>query len=162
MTLQEFQSLIAANPSGVVLLEGKRKIPQEDAIRATALAVNLTSAYPQLRFRSGNAPGSDEAFSEGVTQVDPSRLEIVAPYEGHRKAYRFEGASYSAPSNVMAAEEEALAEKTISATPRNNRSSKNGPPAVALLPRQPISSAIPSRSLEIQTFSKYPSAPSSM
>jgi len=125
ITLPEFQTLISTNPNGVVLLEGKRNIPQSDAVAATALAIALASKYPMLRFRSGNAPGADQAFSEGVAQVDPLRLEIVAPHEGHRRKHRIKGASYSATSIVVAAEEAVLADKTIKATPRNRSMIEN-------------------------------------
>ena len=36
-------------------------------------------------FRSGNAEGADQFFSDGVTSFDPKRLEVITPYAGHRK-----------------------------------------------------------------------------
>jgi hypothetical protein len=36
-------------------------------------------------FRSGNAEGSDQFFSEGVAEIDKSRLQVITPYTGHRQ-----------------------------------------------------------------------------
>jgi hypothetical protein len=82
MTFQEFSTLVEKSPEGVVLLEGRRTIPAHDAPLAEELARALALKFSRLRFRSGNATGSDEAFTGGVAMVDPSRLEIVAPYAG--------------------------------------------------------------------------------
>ncbi len=35
----------------------------------------LVERLPGVFFRSGNAEGSDMAFAEGVTGVDPARME---------------------------------------------------------------------------------------
>ena len=58
----------------VVLIEGTRKLPTEDRPRLVEFAKELARLLPQLMFRTGNAPGADEAFAEGVRNVDPSRL----------------------------------------------------------------------------------------
>lgn len=60
----------------------------------------LAEKFPRLRFRSGNAPGSDEAFSNGIAAVDPTRLEIVAPYVSHREKFHYERASYHSPESL--------------------------------------------------------------
>ena len=93
----------------MVLLEGRRQIPDEFAARAEALARGLATRFPKLRFRSGNATGSDAAFSSGVLSVDPQRLHVVAPYASHRKKYRHAEAQYDSPENLMVLEEEAPA-----------------------------------------------------
>lgn len=36
-------------------------------------------------FRSGNAEGADQYFSEGVASVDYKRLQVITPYSGHRQ-----------------------------------------------------------------------------
>ena len=65
MTFNTFDQWVQASPDGVVLLEGRRDIPADAALKATQVAVLLTSRYPQLRFRSGNAEGADAPFSHG-------------------------------------------------------------------------------------------------
>jgi hypothetical protein len=119
MTFSDFNRLVSDQPHGVVLLEGRRSIPREDYEQATALARHLATRFPHLRFRSGNAEGSDEAFSEGVAQVDAARLQIVAPYETHRKTVRYSRALYDSPASMSKAQEDEVAYKTINATPKN-------------------------------------------
>jgi len=119
MTFNELEFLVGQHPDGVILLEGRRSIPSVDVIQAKKLAMFLAHRFPQLRFRSGNAEGSDQAFSEGVAAVDPSRLQIVAPYKNHRKAHRYAEALYDSPETMNQTQEEALAFKTIKATPKN-------------------------------------------
>jgi hypothetical protein len=79
----------------------------------------LAQKFPHLRFRSGNATGSDEAFSAGVIDIAPDRLEIITPYEGHRKKQRHPLVSYFSPESL---DEAALADvinATNAATPAN-------------------------------------------
>ena len=129
MIFSEFRDIIRDQDGGVVLLEGRRNISAEDSSRATQLAGFLATYFPKLRFRSGNAEGSDAAFSEGVAQVDAGRLQIVAPYSSHRKNFRYKDAIYDSPSSLTRVNEEKVAYKTIIATPKNkglieNRSEK--------------------------------------
>lgn len=129
MTFSDFCRLVSDQPHGVVLLEGRRAIPPEDYRRATELARHLATKFPHLRFRSGNAPGADEAFSEGIAQVDAGRLQIVAPYDAHRKSARYSDALYDSPASMSIVQEDDVASKTINATPKNkglieNRSAK--------------------------------------
>lgn len=119
MTFSDFTDIIQSQPDGVVLLEGRRAIPASDYMHATRLARGLALRFSRLRFRSGNAEGSDQAFSEGVAQVDASRLQIVAPYASHRKSVRYTDAIYDSPESLSRTQEEEVAYKTISATPKN-------------------------------------------
>jgi hypothetical protein len=119
MTFAEFTTLITAQPDGVVLLEGRRTLPASDAERATMLATRLAESFRELRFRSGNAPGSDQAFSEGIARVDASRLQVIAPYASHRKNARYAGATYDSPTTLSAVQEDELAYKTATASPHN-------------------------------------------
>ena len=119
MTFAELSSTVHCQPDGVLLLEGRRSIPEQDAVMAKKLAMYLARHFPQLRFRSGNADGTDQAFSEGVAAVDSTRLQIVAPYTSHRKAFRYADALYDSPDTMNRAQEDALAFKTITATPKN-------------------------------------------
>ena len=118
MTLAQFTHLISAHSHPVVLLEGRREIPEGMAVSARRLAYLLAVRFPTLRFRSGNATGSDEAFAKGVGELDPARLELFLPYEGHRQASAA-GARYLSADSLTAAARSIVAEATVSATPRN-------------------------------------------
>ena len=90
MTLKEF--IAAYDREGVVvLLEGKRDVHDADRPRLVELGRLLAAGTEQMRFRSGNAGGSDELFAEGEASVDASRMQVILPYKGHRsrsiKAY---------------------------------------------------------------------------
>jgi len=119
MTLAEFAAIVEATPEPVVLLEGRRSIPDHDAALATHTAGMLVKRFPALRFRSGNAEGTDQAFSEGIAQVAPWRLQIVAPYAGHRKSARHAHAVYDSPESLGSVQEEVVACKTAAASPKN-------------------------------------------
>lgn len=47
----------------------------------------LASKTFKMKFRSGNAEGADQFFSNGVTSVDNKRLQVIIPYSGHRQKY---------------------------------------------------------------------------
>jgi hypothetical protein len=111
MTLAEFTAIVQATPEAVVLLEGRRSIPDHDAALATRTASMLVKHYPALRFRSGNAEGSDQAFSDGVAQVAPWRLQVIAPYPAHRKSARYADAVYDSPESLNIVQENELANK---------------------------------------------------
>lgn len=84
MTLEEFiKEFDTAN--SIVLLEGKRDVLEQDKEKLIALGKLLASKTKYMIFRSGNAEGSDQLFSEGVAQVDYTRLQVITPYSGHRK-----------------------------------------------------------------------------
>jgi hypothetical protein len=119
MTLAEFTAIVEASPEAVVLLEGRRSIPNHDAALATHTASMLVRHYPALRFRSGNAEGTDQAFSEGIAQVAPWRLQVVAPYAGHRKSARYADAVYDSPESLGSVQEDEVAYKTAKASPKN-------------------------------------------
>jgi hypothetical protein len=119
MTLDEFKAIIEATPEPVVLLEGRRSIPDHDAALATHTACMLVRHYPALRFRSGNAEGTDQAFSEGVAQVAPWRLQVVVPYAGHRKSARYSQAVYDSPESLSRTQDDEFAYKTAKASPKN-------------------------------------------
>ena len=121
MTFQEFSTLVERSPEGVVLLEGRRSIPARDATVAEGLARALALKFSKLRFRSGNATGSDEAFTGGVSMVDPSRLEIVAPYAAHRKSARHSGAIYTSPEILTPEQASDIESQSIQASPQNRR-----------------------------------------
>lgn len=119
MTLAEFAAIVEATPEPVVLLEGRRTIPDHDAALATHTASMLVRHFPAMRFRSGNAEGTDQAFSEGVDQVAPWRLQVVAPYAGHRESARHPRAVYDSPESLSSVQEDEVAYKTAMASPKN-------------------------------------------
>jgi hypothetical protein len=84
MTLKEFIEQFDS-PNSIVLLEGKRDVLEADKEKLTALGKLLASNTKQMTFRSGNAEGSDQLFSDGVVEVDNKRLQVITPYTGHRE-----------------------------------------------------------------------------
>jgi hypothetical protein len=84
MTLKEFIKQFD-KPNSIVLLEGKRNVKDADKEKLTALGSLLASKTKRMIFRSGNAEGSDQLFSDGVTAVDYKRLQVITPYSGHRQ-----------------------------------------------------------------------------
>lgn len=79
----------------VVLLEGKRNVPEDESPLLEALGRKLASETKLIKFRSGNASGADYLFSSGVASVDASRLEVVKPYSAHRQAAALTSLQYS-------------------------------------------------------------------
>lgn len=71
-------------PGSVILLEGKRDVPEADQPALIELGTMLAKAMKQATFRSGNANGADLFLSRGVASIDPKRLEVVIPFDGHR------------------------------------------------------------------------------
>ena len=84
MTLNEFIDLYDKEGS-IVLLEGKRVVLESDKPKLIALGKLLSIKTSRLLFRSGNASGADQYFSEGVVAVNNQRLQVITPYSGHRK-----------------------------------------------------------------------------
>lgn len=69
----------------IVLLEGKRDVLDNDKSKLVQLGKLLASETGLLTFRSGNAAGADHYFSEGVCAVGSNRLQVITPYDDHRK-----------------------------------------------------------------------------
>lgn len=86
MTLKEFINHYDKEGS-VVLLEGKRKVPEADREKLIALGRRLAAETKNMIFRNGNAEGADELFGKGVATVDKKRLQVITPYTGHRKTH---------------------------------------------------------------------------
>ena len=91
MIPSEFSRAVEAQPRPVILLEGTRALEADAVPRVAEFAAQLAERFPRAIFRSGNAPGSDQAFARGVANVDVSRLEIIVPYARHRIADRPDG-----------------------------------------------------------------------
>ena len=73
----------------------------------------LALRFPHTVFRSGNAEGTDHAFSEGAL-VDASRLRIVVPYRKHR----YPDATYDGPNSVAGSQSPVRLSRSISIAPR--------------------------------------------
>ncbi|NTU52299.1 MAG: hypothetical protein HGA97_01075 [Chlorobiaceae bacterium] len=119
LTLEALTELIETTEQPVILLEGRRAMPVDDYESARLVAELLASRFPNARFRSGNATGSDEAFSKGIVAVDPARLQVIAPYKTHRLKARFSGAAYEYPDALSADQIRKMIDKTISASPKS-------------------------------------------
>ena len=117
MTFNEFTALISASSDPVILIEGRRTISPELAADAHRLAAFLARSFPLLKFRSGNAIGADQAFTAGVLEVSPERLQILAPYTSHRKKQRHPLAYYDSPESLSLEALEAIKTQSIAATP---------------------------------------------
>lgn len=85
MDYLEFLNFTQKYNRPVILIEGTRTLPDSDRPKLIKLGKKLAIDLPTAIFRTGNAKGSDEAFAEGVQQIDPNRLEYVLPYQNHRK-----------------------------------------------------------------------------
>jgi hypothetical protein len=84
MTLESFLYQFDKDNS-IVLLEGKRNVLEADKEKLKAVGRLLATKSKYMIFRSGNAEGSDQFFSEGVAEIDKSRLQVITPYTGHRQ-----------------------------------------------------------------------------
>lgn len=119
MTYKEFSDLISEAPNPVILIEGRRTISPEVAESAREVAALLAVRFPHLKFRSGNANGADEAFTAGVLEVSPERLQVITPYASHRKKQRHPLALYNSPESLSPEELEDIKTRSIAATPGN-------------------------------------------
>ncbi len=118
LTLDALSALVEAAETPVILLEGRRSIPADEYDHARVAAEFLAKRFPGARFRSGNAKGSDEAFSQGVAAFDATRLQLVAPYATHRLKARFNGASYAYPAALSDQQRKAMVQQTVLASPK--------------------------------------------
>ena len=84
MTLQQFIQKYDTD-NAIVLLEGKRSVLKEDEQKLIDLGKLLASLTSKMTFRSGNAGGADQFFSQGVALINPQRLQVITPYSSHRK-----------------------------------------------------------------------------
>jgi hypothetical protein len=107
MLLEEFLARFDREGS-VVLLEGKRAVAEQDREKLIALGRLLAEKTIYTQFRSGNAPGADELFSEGVIMVDPKRLEVITPYKSHRKKNNKAYTTYSLDEIDVVSEPEVI------------------------------------------------------
>jgi len=107
MTLETFIRLYDQTDA-VVLLEGKRDVLEADKAKLIALGQLLASRTRQMIFRSGNADGADQFFSEGVSSVDAKRLQVITPYTGHRQKTNLAYETFNLDDINIAAEPEVV------------------------------------------------------
>lgn len=107
MTLREFINQYDRQ-GAIVLLEGKRAVMESDIDLLVQLGKMLATRTKHITFRSGNADGSDQYFSLGVSAVDKSRLQVITPYTGHRKKTNQAYLTYSLDDVNVAAEPEVV------------------------------------------------------
>lgn len=118
-TLSDFIASLDGTPQPIVLLEGSREVPEVHRTLLVWLGALLAEKLPQARFRSGNADGSDSLFAEGVSSVDPSRMQVITPTAGHRKKNLRMEYDVVSLGQVSEVHEEELAYASNSATPKN-------------------------------------------
>lgn len=119
MRFDAFLDIVRRADRPVILLEGTRALPDAERPALARLARALATLLPGAIFRSGNAPGSDAAFAEGVAAVDQRRLEVVLPHPGHRGSWMPRGAYAASINDISRQTLRALVELTGSATPRH-------------------------------------------
>ena len=107
MTFDEFIKQYDFENS-IVLLEGKRNVPDEDKGKLIELANLLVAKTSKMIFRSGNAEGSDQLFSDPISLVDNKRLQVITPYSGHRQKSNQAYKTYSLDNINLAAEPEVI------------------------------------------------------
>lgn len=112
MTLQEFIKRFDYEDS-IVLLEGKRNVLEVDKEKLFALGKLIASKTVNMNFRSGNAEGADQLFSEGVASVNSMRLQVITPYSGHRQKSNKAYETISLDNINIASESEVLYQSKI-------------------------------------------------
>lgn len=118
MNFPDFVKLVSKHEKPVILLEGRRELPESDRPLLVKLGEKLAKALPSAIFRSGNAKGADNAFIEGVALVDTSRIENIVPDEKTRKEYIPKGSNTFSLGDIPQVMEERLEYETIRATPQ--------------------------------------------
>ena len=107
MTLIEFIERFDRDDA-IVLLEGKRTVLEADREKLIKLGRLLAHRTERIIFRSGNAEGADQFFSDGVAEVNSNRLQVIIPYSGHRQRSNKAHETFSLDNINIAAEPEVL------------------------------------------------------
>jgi len=105
----------------VVLIEGRRALPDGVAEQLQKTGEWLAETYPNATFRSGNADGSDTAFAAGVVSVDPARMQYVLPSPNMGKKRRHPDSPFWSLADLSQDELEHLCDLSIAATPKSER-----------------------------------------
>lgn len=115
--MKGIQSIIRKSRNPVILLEGTRQLPASEVQNLIHLGESLATEFPQARFRTGNAGGTDENFARGVANINPQQLEYVLPYRTMRKYNMQAGARVISLDELPAGERENIKSKTVSSYP---------------------------------------------
>lgn len=118
ITIEEFDALVKDMPNPIVLLEGTRDVPIQHQPMLKRLSLTLAKRYPNLTFRTGNAPGSDSMFAAGIIETNAERIEYVLPYKGHRKKHLSENCRKISLDDLEDQSMKRLMEITILASPQ--------------------------------------------
>ncbi len=119
--LNRFNDIIVSIKNPVILLEGTRKINDDQFLLLSKFGEFIARKFPNCHFRSGNASGSDDAFAQGVRKVAPDRMQIVLPKMDSGKS-RLRNRDYVlALEDVSQAEEKQIIYESKRATPKNKR-----------------------------------------
>lgn len=119
--MEELNRLLDSTQQPVILLEGTRKLANEQFGKLVLFGEFIAKKFPHVRFRSGNASGSDDAFAQGVRKVAPNRMQIVLPKLDAGKS-RLDKRDYVlALEDVSQAEEKQIIYESKRATPKNKR-----------------------------------------
>ncbi len=121
VTVADLDTLVASTADPVILLEGIRALPDSDVDLVRRCGRWVAERYPTAIFRTGNAPGTDSAFAEGVAEVAPERIQYVLPYTQHRKAWAASRASSFALDTLPHVAERRLVDLTTEASPKLGR-----------------------------------------
>lgn len=119
--VEELDARVAVQPAPVILLEGIRKLPAADIELVRRFGRWIAQRYPTVIFRTGNAPGTDTVFAEGVAEVAPDRLQFILPYAGHRKAWLPSQSSRFSLDSLPHVAERRLVDVTSDVSPKLGR-----------------------------------------
>ena len=117
MTIPSFLQEARKRERPIILLEGTRKVPDEEVKGLHDLATFLSSSLPTAVFRSGNAQGSDSYFFHALAAENPERLEYILPYPDSGKKRIPPLAQVFSLEDLNQEETAAVVKKTLSASP---------------------------------------------
>ena len=118
--LQDMKELIHQiknTKNAVVLLEGTRNLPKTKEPSLISFAEQLALGCPDVKFRTGNSSGTDEAFAQGIANINPSLLEYVIPYKTMRKSKLHKKARIVSLDEIPTFEQAQLKAETIKSYP---------------------------------------------
>jgi hypothetical protein len=118
MTYQQFTDIIESSEHPVILVEGTRSLPESDIELLASFTKKLANKYPDIKFRTGNADGSDSAFAKGVCEVDATKLEYILPYAGHRKKHLHKDSYHVALNEIPPCKQEETVGDSLQASPK--------------------------------------------
>ena len=121
MNLNRLNDIIVSTKNPVILLEGTRKINDDQFLLLSKFGEFIARKFPNCHFRSGNASGSDDAFAQGVRRVAPNRMQIVLPKMDSGKSRLHNRDYVLALEDVSQAEEKQIIYESKRATPKNKR-----------------------------------------